>query len=92
MSRAIVNNVSAQRFEWTEDGVLSVVDYQVQNGVMTIVHTGVPEAVSGRGIASDLVRFALDTAREQGLKLRPLCSYAAAFIERHPEYQPLLAD
>lgn len=91
MSRAIQHNVAQSRFEWTEDGILSVQDYDLQNGVMTITHTGVPEAIGGRGIAGDLTRTALETATEQGLKVRPMCSYVATYIERHPEYKELVA-
>ncbi len=90
MSRSIENNSSLQRFEWVEDGILSVLDYQLQDGVMVITHTGVPEAIGGRGIAADLTRYALDTARENCWTVRPLCSYAAAYIKRHPEYADLL--
>ncbi|PLC55194.1 GNAT family N-acetyltransferase [Pollutimonas nitritireducens] len=89
MSRSIENNTNLQRFEWAEDGILSVLDYQLQDGVMVITHTGVPEAVGGRGIAADLTKYALDTARENGWTVRPQCSYAAAYIKRHPEYADL---
>jgi len=91
MTRAIEFNENQQRFEWTEDGALSVLDYQLNGNVMTITHTGVPEAVGGRGIAADLTRHALDTARSRGWKVRPVCSYAAVYIKRHPEYQDLVA-
>ncbi|MGB3288760.1 MAG: GNAT family N-acetyltransferase [Burkholderiaceae bacterium] len=91
MSRAVQHNLAQQRFEWTEDGLLSVLEYQLQNGVMAITHTGVPEAVGGRGIAADLAKTALDTAKAQGWAVRPLCSYVAAYMKRHPEYQSLLA-
>jgi predicted GNAT family acetyltransferase len=90
MSRAVQHNLAQQRFEWLEDGMLSVLDYQLQNGVMAITHTGVPEAVGGRGIAADLAKSALDTAREQGWGVRPLCSYVAAYIRRHKEYEDLV--
>jgi hypothetical protein len=33
---------------------------------------------------------AFEYAREAGLHVRPLCSYAAGWAERHPEYRPLL--
>ncbi|MFW7340027.1 GNAT family N-acetyltransferase [Pollutimonas sp. H1-120] len=91
MSRAVQHNLAQQRFEWIEDGMLSVLDYQLQNGVMAITHTGVPEAVGGRGIAADLAKAALDTAREQGWSVRPLCSYVAAYIRRHKQYEDLVA-
>ncbi|HUH59769.1 MAG TPA: GNAT family N-acetyltransferase [Candidimonas sp.] len=91
MSRSIEHNTARQRFEWTEDGIVSELDYQLQNGLMTITHTGVPEALGGRGIAADLTKCALDTARAEGWKVRPLCSYAAAYIRRHQEYADLVA-
>jgi hypothetical protein len=59
--------------------------------VMTITHTGVPAAVGGRGIASALVQAAFATARDEGWKVVPACSYAAAWIGRHPEYRDLVA-
>jgi len=91
MSRAIEHDEARQRFECTEEGLLCVLDYRLSGTVMTITHTGVPQAVGGRGIAADLTRHALDTARGRGWKVRPVCSYAAAYIKRHPEYQDLVA-
>jgi uncharacterized protein len=32
----------------------------------------------------------LDIARAEGLKVKPLCPFAKAYIERHPEYADLL--
>lgn len=87
--RAIRHNESAHRFEWTEDGHLCVLDYVLDDAVASFTHTLVPAAVGGRGIAADLVRFGLDTARTHGWQVRPVCSYVAAFVRRHPEYQDL---
>ncbi|NNC24565.1 N-acetyltransferase, partial [Salinisphaera sp. USBA-960] len=66
-------------------------DYQLRGDQLVITHTGVPEAIGGRGIASDLVRAAFEYARGAGLKVWPACSYAAVWAERHPEYSQLLA-
>lgn len=91
MSRSITHNAQENRFEWEEDGVLSVLDYQLSGGVLTITHTGVPQAVGGRGIAANLTQAALDTARREGWKVRPVCSYVATYMKRHPDTQDLLA-
>lgn len=91
MNRAIQQNTAQNRFEWTEDQTLSVLDYQLADGVMALTHTLVPKALEGRGIAGDLTKFALDTARAQGWKVDPVCSYASTYIRRHPEYQDLIA-
>lgn len=55
------------------------------------IHTEVPEALEGRGIAGRIVRFALDDVRARGLKAVPRCPYVAGYISRHPEYQDLVA-
>lgn len=88
---SVIHDTDRSRFTATVDGVLCVLDYQLQNGAMAITHTGVPSAVGGRGIAAELTRQALLTARENGWKVRPYCSYADAYIRRHPEYADLVA-
>ena len=82
MSRGIEHLPREKRFQWREDGQLCVLDYELHDGVMIITHTGVPGSVGGRGIAADLARSALETARGEGWKVRPLCSYVAAYMRR----------
>ena len=78
-----------QRFETTVEGHDCEIDYRLSDGVMTITHTGVPSPVGGRGIAAEMTKFALDTARTNGWKVVPACSYAAAYMKRHPEFDDL---
>jgi predicted GNAT family acetyltransferase len=61
-------------------------------GKHTIIidHTGVPKELGGRGIGQALVRRAVEDARAEGRKIIPLCPYAKAQIERHPEWQDVL--
>ena len=67
-----------------------MLDYSLTDAVMTITHTGVPPQVGGRGIAAALVQAAMEAAREEGWRVVPACSYAAAWLQRHPGYQDLL--
>ena len=78
-----------RRFETSVDGRDCELDYRLSNGVMTITHTGVPTPIGGRGIAAQMTRFALETARTNGWRVVPACSYAAAFMQRHPEFDDL---
>lgn len=78
-------------FQTTVDGHLCDADYLLAGSVMTITHTGVPAQLGGRGIAAALTKAALDHARSAGWKVRPACSYARTYIERHAEMQALLA-
>ena len=78
-------------FECTVDGLRCEMDYRRTGNVLAITHTGVPPELEGRGIAAALVRFALAYARENGLKIRPLCSYVRVYMQRHKDTQDLLA-
>jgi len=84
------HNPAAQRFETLAGGQLSVAEYRRDGQRILFTHTEVPPALRGQGIAAQLVRVALDYARESGLTVVPLCWYVDAFIRRHPEYQDLL--
>jgi predicted GNAT family acetyltransferase len=66
------------------EGQRAVLDYVLDGNTMTIVHTGVPPPIAGRGIAAELVHSALAAARTQGWKVVPACSYAADYMAKHP--------
>ncbi len=87
---SIQHDAADRRFEACVDGHRCELDYALADGVMTITHTGVPAAVGGRGIAGELVAAAFAAARAAGWKVRPACSYAAGYAQRHPELADLL--
>jgi predicted GNAT family acetyltransferase len=90
MNLAIEHQPTRSRFVAVVDGEACVVDYRIDAGVMHITHTGVAPRLEGHGIAAALTQVALDHARAQGLKVNPLCSYASAYMRRHPETLGLL--
>jgi len=81
----IRHNAEARCFECTVEGHRSVAEYSLDGERMIFTHTGVPAELRGRGIASHLVRTAVDYARREGKTIVPRCSYVAAWLERHPE-------
>ena len=83
------DNAEKRRFEIEIDGHLALADYRIHDGVMELYHTESPPALAGRGVASQLIRTALLSARAQGLKVRPTCSFVAAYLKRHPEFADL---
>lgn len=91
MAVSVQHHPEHQRFVAVVDGYQAELDYQMRGDQLVIAHTGVPDAIGGRGIAGDLVRAAFEYARAAGYKVRPACSYAAAWAERHPEFSQLLA-
>lgn len=86
----IIHDQKAQRFETTLDGQTGYISYQEQGDTLTYDHTIVPQALGGRGIGSALVKHALDYAQEHNKKVIPQCSFVAAYINKHDEYQALV--
>ena len=91
MTCDIQHDATSGRFTTTVDGQRGYVEYQRGDGTLVLTHTVVPAAIGGRGIAGELVKATLDFARSQGLKVVPQCSYAAGWIDKHPDYGDLLA-
>ena len=87
----ILHEVPEQRFVTQAEGHAARLDYIQDEGRLTITHTIVPPEIGGRGIAGELVRAALAYARDSGLKVDPQCSYADAWMRRHPEFDVLRA-
>lgn len=90
MKPTIRNNADLSRFETLVEEHECVLDYRVDQDVVTMNRVYVPPPVEGQGIAGRLTRHALDWAREKDLQVVPHCPYVAAWIQRHPEYQDLV--
>ncbi|MFT5143975.1 MAG: putative GNAT family acetyltransferase [Rhodothermales bacterium] len=88
----VVHNHAQSRFQIDLGGQPAVADYIRLEDCVSLHHTMVPYAHRGKGIAAMLVREALNWAREEGLAVRPQCSYVGHFITQNPEYQDLLGE
>lgn len=92
MDTRVVDNAEVRRFElWHEDERLGLVTYRLAPGVITFVHTEIDPAHGGEGHGATLAAAVLDSARERGLRVKPLCPFIASYITKHPEYADLLA-
>ena len=66
-----------------EIGYLS---YDVEdNGDWIAEHTVVDEAYGGRGLARKLVEALIDEAKQQEIRVRPVCSYVKKVFSADPE-------
>ncbi len=89
----VKDNPAASRFEMASGGAVAFVAYErAGDRRIALLHTEVPEALSGQGVGSKLVRGVLDRIRAEGGKVVPRCEFVAAYVARHPEYRDLLAD
>lgn len=87
----VTDAADRERFEVTVDGELAgFLDYRARKGLLALVHTEVDDRFEGRGLGGRLARFALDSAREQGLAVLPFCPFVSAWIKRHEEYSDLV--
>lgn len=87
----VEHNEGESRYELNVDSQVAIADYKRRDGALLFTHTQVPAALKGQGIGSKLIGGALQDARSKGLKVVPLCAFVAAYLERHPEEQDLLA-
>ena len=81
----ISHDPGAHRFTTEVDGNHAQLDYTLEGSVMTITHTRVAGAIRGRGIAAALMRATLSAARGAGWSVNPACSYAVAYMAKHPQ-------
>ncbi len=61
-------------------------------GVISADHTGVPDAMGGKGVAKALLEFMLEDARTSGFRIIPICPYVFAQYARHPEWRELFTS
>jgi len=86
------DNPELQRYEAIIDGELAgSILYRELDGALILVHTEVEEGFEGQGIGSRLIAATLDDIRARGLRMRPFCPFVRAYLERHPEYDDLIA-
>ena len=87
---AVTDNSTRQRFELIEDGKLAFADYRRDGDVLILPHVEADPALRGKGAAGRLMSGMMELVRERGQKVRPICSYAVAWLERHPEHRGLV--
>ena len=82
----------ASRYElWINGELVGVADYVAAGDRLVLPHTEVAPSYRGRGLAAELVRYALDDIRRDGRTVVPTCWYVAQYIDAHPEYRDLVA-
>jgi hypothetical protein len=90
---SVVNdNPDKHRFELTVDGALAGFSaYRLREGGIVFTHTEIDPNFEGKGLGSRLARAVLDESRARGVRVYAQCPFIAGFIDKHPEYQDLLA-
>jgi uncharacterized protein len=89
----VVDVPESSRYELRLGGhLIGLAAYRRRNGRIVFTHTEVDESCAGRGFGSRLAAAVLDNARREDVEVVPLCPFIAHYIDRHPEYEQLLAS
>jgi len=88
---AVRDNKAKSRFELDVEGALAFANYRLTPQAVVITHTETPVALRGRGIASELVKGALDLIRADGHKVIGACGFVVDYLRKHPEEADLVA-
>ncbi|MGP9810840.1 GNAT family N-acetyltransferase [Rhodopseudomonas sp. NSM] len=89
IAASVRDNKAQSRFELDAYGEIAFANYRRANGHVVITHTETPPPLRGRGIATGLIRGALDLIRADGLKVTAGCGFVADYLDAHPEYADL---
>jgi predicted GNAT family acetyltransferase/glutaredoxin len=88
----VVHVPAASRYELRLGGrLIGLAAYLRRNGRIAFTHTEVDESCEGQGFGSRLAEVALAEALKANLEVVPLCPFIAYYIEKHPQYQQLVA-
>lgn len=86
----IINNSGENKFEINEGDEKAFLEYKINDGVISLLHTEVPDALGGKGAGSALAEFAFEYAKEEKLGVKVYCSFAAAYAKRHPQWNDII--
>ena len=86
---SVRDNKAQSRFELDVEGALAFANYRRTPDTVIITHTETPRSLRGRGIASELVRGALELIRADRLKVVAGCGFVVDYLQKNPEFADL---
>lgn len=88
---SLQDNTDTRRLEMEENGHRVYADYRREGNVLHIPHVEAAPALRGTGAAGRFMQELVAYARAHDLKIRPICGYAASWLQKHKESHDLLA-
>lgn len=86
----VVNNEAEKQFEINTEGEKAYLVYRFHKGDIAFMHTYVPQALEGKGVAAALTKEAFAYAAAHKMPVMVYCPYVAAWLQRHPDYKRFL--
>lgn len=69
-----------------EEEIGEMTYFRSDDNTIAVNHTRVSSWYEGKGIGKQLMEKCVEFARENGLKIIPVCSFAKAMFERYPNF------
>jgi uncharacterized protein len=82
------DNTAKSRFEYKVGDATAFADYRREGGTLFIDYVEAPVELRGTGAAGKLMEKIMETARQEELKVVPICGYAASWIRRNGAKPP----
>lgn len=79
-----------KQFEIHVGDQVAFAEYRLKGDSVIFPHTVVPEALGGQGLGTRLIEAGLAYAKEQGLLVRPHCSFFRAYLAKRPELHDMV--
>lgn len=86
----VVHNVDQLRFQVELQGEYATIEYRYYKKNMAFMHTTVPDAFRGKGVAAAMAVAALNFAQAEHRKIMLYCPFVAKYVREHPEYHALV--
>ena len=92
MEEKVIHEKENERFVIYVEGNEVYVEYTKKNNEINLHHTYTHSTLRGKGLAAQVVRAALEFAKENNLMVIPTCSYVQAFIAKNDQYKELVTN
>lgn len=86
----VIDNREQSRFELMLEAGTAIIAYRIEGERIVLIHTEVPQALSGQGVGSGLAKGAFELIRTSGRKAVLRCEFIRGWIVKHPEYNDII--
>ena len=85
-------NDALHRLELEVEGSIAFIEYKLSEDTLFLIHTEVPPALKGKGVASAIVQKALEYAKGNSYKIIPICPFVQSYLKRHKVWNDIVAQ
>ncbi|MEM1719381.1 MAG: GNAT family N-acetyltransferase [Desulfurococcaceae archaeon] len=88
----VIKHTSQVIYAVLPSGSKAYLKYQVEGNVMKLIETYTPPEFRGRGIATQLVDYAINLAQRNNWLIEPICSYTVYYFMKNREKRGILIE